>query len=72
MQAGNSLDITLSAIWSGKGHRGKSDNNAFSLWNARSQVALHLSFRRHDQSIRINSWGSSRGWGDDAYYLNED
>jgi hypothetical protein len=67
MQQGDSLDITLSAIWSGKGHRGKSDNNAFNLWNARGQIALHLSFRRHDQSIRINSWGSSRGWGDEQW-----
>ncbi|KAL3489536.1 hypothetical protein BJX62DRAFT_239068 [Aspergillus germanicus] len=48
-------------------HRGKGDNNAFNLWNARGQIALHLSFRRHDQSIRINIWGSSRGWGDEIW-----
>jgi hypothetical protein len=67
MERGDSLSITLSAIYSGKGHRGKSDNNAFNLWNARGQIALHLSFRRHDQSIRINSYDSWHGWGDEIW-----
>ncbi|CEL09358.1 hypothetical protein ASPCAL12495 [Aspergillus calidoustus] len=67
MQHGDSVVITVNSIWSAKGHRGKGDNNSFNLWNARGEIALHLSFRRHDQSIRINAWGSSSGWGDELW-----
>ncbi|KAJ0424985.1 hypothetical protein BJY00DRAFT_226854 [Aspergillus carlsbadensis] len=63
----DTLLISLPIIWSGKGRRGKGDRNNFNLWNRRGQVSLHLSFRRGDQTVRINAWSASSVWGDEQY-----
>ncbi|OJK04267.1 hypothetical protein ASPACDRAFT_1885677 [Aspergillus aculeatus ATCC 16872] len=60
------LRIDLDQIWSG--HRGnKNDNNSFNLYNRFGEIAFHISFRRHDQTIRFNAYSRGRGWGDESW-----
>ncbi|KAF3405606.1 Cyanovirin-N [Talaromyces pinophilus] len=61
-----SLTIKLRNIYSG--HRGsKNDNNNFNLYDRRGQIAFHISFRRHDQTIRFNSYSRGTGWGPEGW-----
>ncbi|KAH8820095.1 hypothetical protein F5884DRAFT_762844 [Xylogone sp. PMI_703] len=42
------------------------DNTSFNLWNKHGDIALQVSFRRKDQTIRLNSASGSSGWGNES------